>query len=121
MNFNLTRPCANCPFRTEPRFYLGRERAEGIAELLMDDHSTFHCHETIDYSKVNGEDRLPDGCGIGDRDTEHCAGAAIILQKIGRPNSGMRLARMAGPKPLDLTAPVYDNFEEFIKSVGFGL
>ena len=42
MKFNLSAPCKDCPFRTDipsQEGWLGYERAEGIAEAILDEDS----------------------------------------------------------------------------------
>jgi hypothetical protein len=46
--FALKRPCGNCPFRTDRVPFLSRDRAQEIADSLLDGAS-FHCHKTLDY------------------------------------------------------------------------
>jgi len=53
MRFDLVRPCANCPFRSDKPFFMKRER---VLEILGDRHgkrwwpaTSFVCHKTIDY------------------------------------------------------------------------
>jgi hypothetical protein len=113
-------PCANCPFRAEPRFYLIKERAIELQQVLVNEGRGFHCHKTIDYGKIDDGVVTADGCGIGERDSEHCAGAMILLQKIGKPNQPMQVCERLGlfnPLELNMDAPVYDTFEEFINGV----
>ena len=52
VNFNLKRPCANCPFRTDIRPFLRRDQAQQIADSLLDQQQTFACHKTVDYSEA---------------------------------------------------------------------
>lgn len=47
MNFDLKKPCAKCPFRTDClKGWLGEERAEEIATGITEEQQTFSCHET---------------------------------------------------------------------------
>lgn len=103
MKFNLKRPCADCPFRTDRRFYL---RADRVREILGDPDArgiqwfpadSFACHKTL-----NRFGRVHDA-------SQHCAGAAIILIRDGIPNTAMQLAeRLLGwdARRLDQRAPV---------------
>jgi Family of unknown function (DUF6283) len=103
MNFDLVRPCAHCPFRSDRPFGLRRERCEDIAAVLFERDLTFICHETK---------RLPE-----DRQ-QHCAGALILHEKLGRPNWRIRLAAFLGlfdPSRLHLDAPVVDTIADFIR------
>lgn len=44
MNFNITTPCKNCPFRTDKKHqkgWLGAARAAGIIESIVDLQQSF--------------------------------------------------------------------------------
>jgi len=98
--FALTSPCDNCPFRTDVRPYLRRER---ILRLERDlERGTFNCHKTI--HKL-GADR---------RGEAACAGSLILLEKLGRRPNIMRIAirlKLYDAAKLDMSAPVYESFE----------
>jgi hypothetical protein len=110
--FRMTRPCDSCPFRTDVGGYLTRGRAREIATALLSDQ-TFHCHKTVDYSADEGE---------GDTtDSQHCAGAMILLEKVDRPNQMMRICERLGVydrRRMDMDAPVFDTFAQFIAHHG---
>jgi hypothetical protein len=62
---------------------------------------TFSCHETSGHSVV-----------------QHCAGALILHEKLGRPNWRIRFAHALGlfdPSCLHLDTPVVDSVAEFIR------
>jgi hypothetical protein len=102
MKFELTRPCAKCPFRSDRPFGLRRARCEEIAAGLFRQDATFICHET---TKAPGTE-------------QHCAGALILHEKLGRPNWRIRFAARLGlfePQRLHLEAPVVDSVAEFIR------
>lgn len=108
MNFNLIRPCAECPFRTDVKGYLRGGRAREIANSLLRD-ATFTCHKTNEYD----DDGEPEETSK----SEHCAGALILLEKMGMPNQMMRIAgrlRFYDPEKLDMDAPVFDCDSEFV-------
>lgn len=110
MNFNLTKPCKDCPFLKE-KSYLTNERASEISISLTQD-KTFSCHKTNDSDEETGE-------GIETEKSEHCAGAMILLERINRPNQMMRMAERMGfynYKKLDMTAHVFESFNDFIKA-----
>jgi len=102
MDFTLTRPCNNCPFRKTPIFYLGTDKRKEIAAGLQDDTTTFPCHKTV----------------YGDRrQAQQCAGAMILLEKSGSRNIAMRLAMRIGqyrPDQLRDQKSVYSSFDQFI-------
>jgi hypothetical protein len=87
-------PCAHCPFRSDYAFGLRRGRCEEIAAGLFEHDETFPCHETT-HEKL--------------QDEQHCAGALILHEKLGRPNWRIRFAAQLGlfdPSRLHLEAPV---------------
>lgn len=110
MKFELTRPCAKCPFRNDIKPYLLSARIAEITEGLLGD-LTFSCHET------NSED--DDGDTVETKDSQHCAGALIFLEKLDRPNQMMRIAERMGfydRHKLDMDSPVFDNPECMIEN-----
>ena len=110
MNFDLVRPCAKCPFRTNClEGWLGEERAEEIISGITDQQATFTCHETTKFDEDEEEVRH-DG-------EQHCAGALILLEKLERPGQLMRIAERLGyydRTKLDMEAPVFDDECDFI-------
>lgn len=109
MKFILTRPCADCPFRTDLVPYLTLDR---MREIIGDPDAhgrgyfpaeSFSCHKTVDYSDDSGDGRTTER-------TQHCAGAAIVLVRDRIPNTAMQLAERLlswDPDSLDQSAPVY--------------
>lgn len=115
--FRLMKPCAKCPFRSDIRPYLTVGRVEEIQESLVDRDETFPCHNTVNYDtdvfNEEGEE-IPSTVG-----SQHCAGAAILLMKEGRPNQMMRIAMRLGmldTSKLAMGAPIYDSFEDMIEA-----
>ena len=107
MKFELARPCAHCPFRRDRPFGLRRARCEEIAAGLFEQDLTFTCHETT--SQRGNE--------------QHCAGALILHEKLGRPNWRIRFAAEFGlfdPQRLHLDAPVVDSVAEFVQVASGG-
>ena len=107
--YKLTKPCANCPFRTDIKAFLRGTRAEDIAEGLLH-NKEFHCHKTIDYSEEEPKET---------QQTQHCAGALIILEKMEKPHQMMRIMErvdLYDHKKLDMEAPVYEDLEEWIEA-----
>lgn len=122
MNYGLKKPCAKCPFRSDIRPFLTAERVEEIAYSLQAG-APFPCHATVDYSKVDED---------GDHEyaptsrEQFCAGALILMEKEFSENGGClrnqavrwetRLGGDFNPDNLDLTAPVFDSFDEMIEA-----
>ena len=107
MNFNLSKPCKNCPYRTDClNGWLGKARAVEIFRSITKDDATFPCHKTT-----------TEGGQSGKRE-EHCAGALILLEKLEEPNQMMRIAerlKFYDHFKLDMSAPVFDTGADFIE------
>lgn len=100
MKFDLTRPCADCPFRKDIHFNLRPKKWREIVNSLMSDQ-TFVCHKTIDYREWDDNGEF-----VPDDHNQHCAGALIMMQRSGHlfDNYLFRLACMFGlldPNALD--------------------
>lgn len=112
MNFNLKKPCSNCPFRNDDKgIRLTEDRAQEISYGITHQQGTFACHKTT----VSDED----GGLLSERDSEHCAGALIMLEKMNQPNQMMRISERFGAydrTKLDMNSPVFEDTEEFIYS-----
>lgn len=77
--FNLTRPCGNCPFRSDRTDILedaSPDWAEETLQILSDPYLSGHsCHKT----DPTADGFNPDYKGP----TEHCAGISILLKREG--------------------------------------
>jgi hypothetical protein len=107
MRFDLVRPCADCPFRSDRRFPL--RRAGEIAEGIFAGDLTFTCHNTLRPRRWRR--------GRPRREEQHCAGALILHERLGRPNWRIRFAHYLGlydPDRLDMHAPVVRSIAEFL-------
>jgi hypothetical protein len=107
MRFDLKRPCSHCPFRNDRAPYLNAKRARTIAESLV--QHTFACHETTVDT------------GAGEReatvDSQHCAGALIMLEHARQPSQMMRIAerlRIYDRQRLDMASPVFQSPFAFV-------
>lgn len=115
MQFDLRRPCAGCPFRTDclPG-WLGEKPAARIAESITEGDAPFVCHKTIERNALGERLEGPH--------EQHCAGALLVLDR--DPRAGGLWAnlavRMAGfcqvlrAELLDRTAPVFASFAAFV-------
>ncbi len=104
MNYNLTKPCDNCPFRADKLFYLRPQRIKEIVNT-----GNFACHKTVDYS--NEEPELKDK-------SEHCAGLLIMLEHMEQPHQMMRISERLGVydrTKLDMSQPVYKDVTDYIE------
>lgn len=88
MNYDLKKPCDNCPFLKQGGVRLEPERALEIARYATDRQgATFACHKTT--RTVDGE-RKPT------KDSQHCAGALIFAEKQGFCNQANRIMERIG-------------------------
>lgn len=113
--FALTSPCDNCPFRKDVQPYLREERVRELDRALV--QATFDCHKTT--FATGGEYGDEDGVYKRSGREVHCAGALIMLEKMGRPSQMMRIAGRLGiydPDALRTDVPVYDSFDEMAKA-----
>ena len=93
MQYNLKRPCAHCPWRSDRAPFFGR------------DHRGSWDDETGEQVQT-------------DR-TQACAGALITMQKGEGPGNLLRMMGRLGfydPSILDLTAPTYDSLAEWAEA-----
>ncbi len=109
MKFTLTRPCDQCPFRTDHPTYLRAGRVEEICDSLLNEQTSFPCHKTIHY----------DVAGVGHylEGTQHCAGALIMLERMDAPNQLMRIMERIGAydrSTLHMDSPVYESDQAMI-------
>ncbi len=113
MNFTLTRPCDNCPFRTDIPAYLTKGRVRDIESGLVRQQQTFACHKTT-VASAGGDDEMVEG-----PNAQHCAGAMILLEGLDRPNQMMRIAERLGMydrTKLDMKSPVFNTFKSMAKA-----
>lgn len=112
MKFTMVRPCAHCPFRSDIPGYLHPERAKEIAASVVDRGEPFPCHETLAYSDDGDVERMTGP------DSQHCAGALILNEKLRRPGQLARIAGRLGMydcRRLDMAAPVFATARAFIR------
>jgi len=83
LNFDLKRPCANCPFRKVGAIDLHPDRLPSIVDgLLRDDRSWFICHKTSRLRPVARRSQ--------------CVGSMVYLLKLDAPSVSMRMAAALG-------------------------
>ena len=120
MKFDLTSPCASCPFRTDcVSGWLGRVRAADIAESL--ERKSFPCHKTIDYEQIEAAlDESDDGDNPKrpyNASEQHCAGALIMREHMQAEGDMAQIAGRLGlydHTKLKMDAPVFKDDQEFI-------
>ncbi len=84
MNYNLKKPCANCPFLADDSkaVRLSRTRAEEIGGMMLSfNGGDFICHKTS--SRTND---LPES------EESHCAGAIAFALKFDNMTQMMRIS-----------------------------
>jgi len=110
MKFELTGPCSDCPFRTDRPFFLTASRAVEIGNSLVEG-APFACHKTTDFKD--------DDSATVKADSQHCAGALIVLERSGVYGQCQQIAESLGlydKNKLEMDAPVFNKMAEFIKS-----
>lgn len=113
MRYEMRRPCASCPFRYDVPGFLTSARAEEIAESILRGES-FPCHKTVNYSSEDDDEAFH---GVVTSESQHCAGAMILLEHEGKPGQMMRIAERLGiydHRCMDMDAPVFISADEFI-------
>jgi hypothetical protein len=97
MNYSMTEPCDACPFLKGSGFTWASLQRHAIGE--------FACHKTCELSDETG-------CFEPKKKSLHCAGALIMLEKLGRPHQMMRICERVGHydhTKLKMDAPVVSN------------
>lgn len=104
MHFDMTKPCADCPFRADITFYLDPKRAQAILDAILVHDQTFACHNTLHGARDD------EGAYQATGTEQHCAGALILAERLNRPNQLTRIAERLGlydRTQLALDAPVF--------------
>lgn len=115
--FDLKKPCKLCPFRKDIDPFLGRARAQEIADGLRAD-GTFYCHQTVEYDDDHWDE---DGSYFDNGEEQHCAGAALCLEHEERPNQMMRIAERIGAYDrTKLKGDVFESLKDFEDHHGSG-
>lgn len=92
LGFELTEPCASCPFRSDKEPYYFQLIDYELVGIAEGDHG-FSCHETDPRSDFKGAIR-PGG-------VQHCAGAARFVMNCGTWNPYMTKAYFDKPRRFD--------------------
>jgi hypothetical protein len=89
LQFDLSKPCPNCPFRKVGGIRVDPSRAEDIAHAAIDNPGqAFPCHLTVNYDLIDEES----GAYEGQRGDQYCAGALNFAINNDRFNQIMRIA-----------------------------
>ena len=111
MQFSMTSPCVDCPWRKDIDFYLHPARVAEILTAIFQRNETFTCHHTISGKQT----RKGYSPGIND---QHCAGALILIEREGIGHSMAQIAERFGlydPGKLQMDAPVFANVEAVLE------
>lgn len=81
MKYNQHTPCADCPFRVGTEHAYTEDRLDQFAS------GEFPCHKTAE---------LRDDGFYARKDSVHCAGALLYLEKRNRPHQMMRISERLG-------------------------
>lgn len=115
MNFNLKKPCNNCPFNKTGAIQLESGRLEGIVEnLLSDDKNHFQCHKTVHSKKGGswGEDKNGEEIYRASGQESQCVGAMVYLLKVNAQNLSMRIGAAVGMLDFDGLRKQFDTVIE---------
>ena len=103
MKYDLTRPCDLCPFRNDDkRLTVATKTMRGMLS------GEFCCHKTGEVNEETGSIEPT-------ADSQHCAGALIMLEKMNQPHQMMRICERLGiydRTKLDMDSPVFGGFDE---------
>ncbi len=109
MNYKMTTPCENCPFRRVGGVRVNAERAEELTDnALSTQGASFACHKTVK------------ALGSKAKEESHCAGALIFSEKNGNATQLMRIMERLGAydaRKLNraVFGEVFDTAEEMIE------
>lgn len=108
MNFDLKRPCHNCPFIRDTEMVLRPGRMQGIAQTLECDYQVFPCHKTTHHYESEEEDGY-----MCDGREQACMGAlAYTLRFHGRLPVAARIAAIRNPELVSVICNNFDDIEE---------
>lgn len=117
MEYDLKKPCKNCPFRTDDTAirFANRERAEEIEESAY--RHGFPCHKSAVFQEESFEGAEDDGYVAGEN-TQHCAGYMIMQIFSGETewpavNNDPDIVDAFANK-MDWNAPVFQNCDDFL-------
>jgi len=112
MKHTMRTPCAHCPFRSNIRGYLTKERVVEIAHSVIQGQS-FPCHKTTEA--IENEDGSEDLEATAD--SVQCAGAEIFAAKHGCSSQMSRISERLGMKvaKLNMRAKVCKTLTQMVE------
>jgi len=122
MDWGMTVPCDNCPFRKEGGIRLHPVRARQLADMMLDSQgATFTCHKTT--ASDERDDNADEDGFIPQEHHKHCAGALIFAEKNSNATQMMRISERFGdydPKKLmsneEAVASVFDTKSQMVRA-----
>lgn len=104
LRFDLTTPCADCPFRHDVPLHdgVGGDLPVLLGRMLLGT-AAHSCHKTDSRSDCESAKSFTGPI-------QHCAGLMIMLERAGEPSNAMLRAEREGKldrKKLNMSAPVY--------------
>ena len=96
MKYEKTTPCADCPFLS------ANAKSYGLRRLSEFASGEFPCHKTACIDEE-------ESAFVATKDSQHCAGALIFLEKRNAPHQMMRIVERLGmydASKLDLSLPI---------------
>lgn len=112
MKYEMKTPCKHCPFRSNIRGYLTKERVIEIAHSVLSGQS-FPCHKTTEA--IESDDGIEDMEATPD--SQECAGASIFAQRHKTSSQMSRIAERLGMKvaKLNSRAKVCRSVDEMVE------
>ena len=107
MKYDLAKPCDECPFRSDKKFYLDSRKVTEIVDGLLYYNTGFSCHKTTTCKDRTAQHR----------NAQNCAGALIFLEKNNASTNTTRISERIGlydRSKLDMDSPVYETKQEMI-------
>lgn len=92
MDYKMTQPCDNCPFRKGTCMRLKRGRVVEIGQVVLNGRGEFPCHKTVEHEDDGDGETVP----VYDDKTQHCAGALIFALRQRQPSQMVRIAVRLG-------------------------
>jgi hypothetical protein len=94
MDYDLKKPCDNCPFRRGTSMRLTNTRVREVVGGMIKNGGEFPCHKTIEILEDDcGEDA---GYRAKNGKSKHCAGALIFAEKNKASTQMMRICERIG-------------------------
>ena len=119
-NYDLKRPCLNCPFRTDDTAIRFASGDRALAIWASGYFHGFPCHKAAEYVEADGDDNSRSGYYLG-AESQHCAGFIIMQLQVlkGLPWPGIGDSQEVADwlaARVDMSAPVFDDVNEYLRA-----